>query len=58
MEPNNKKIHDYYLLPTIEFGHNNLKLSEDNIGLLDSFRFDTLELLWKICINVNIDRAA
>jgi DNA invertase Pin-like site-specific DNA recombinase len=58
MEPNNKEIHDYYLLPSIEFGHNNLKLSEDNIGLLDSFRFDTLEFLWKIGINVSIDKAA
>ena len=58
MEPNNKKIYDYYLLPSIEFGQDCLKLSEENIGLLDSFRFETLEFLWKIGINISIDKAA
>ena len=58
MEPNNKEIYDYYLLPSIEFGQSSLKLSEDNIDLLDSFRFETLEFLWKMGINVSIDKAA
>jgi hypothetical protein len=57
MDDKNEKIHDYYLLPSIEFGQGSLKLSEDNIDLLDSFRFDTLELLWKMGVNVSIDEA-
>jgi len=58
MNPDNKEIHDYYFLPSIEFGQGCLKLSEENIDLLDSFRFDTLEFLWKMSLNVSIDKAA
>jgi len=58
MDQRNKNIHDYYLLPYIEFGNESLRITEDNVGLLDSFRFDTLEFLWEIVININIDKAA
>ena len=58
LDQSNKNIYDYYILPSIEFGKECLKLSEENIDLLDSFRFDTLDFLWKMGVNVSIDKAA
>lgn len=57
MNSTNEQIHDYYILPTLEFGRNNLKLQESNIAFLDSFRTDSLDCLLKMSINIHIDMA-
>jgi DNA invertase Pin-like site-specific DNA recombinase len=58
MKPDNETIHDYYILPFLEFGKENLKLYEDNQGLLDSFRFDSLEQILRMSINTSFDEVA
>jgi len=55
MDSSNEKIYDYYILPYLEFGTNNLKLGEDNAELLDSFRSNDLDLLLRMSINVSLD---
>jgi len=58
MSPGNKKIHDYYILPYLEFGKENLKLYEKNQGILDSFRFDDLDQIFTMGINISLDEVA
>lgn len=57
MDAANENIHDYYILPALEFGDNPLKLQDENADLLDSFRTDTLDFLLGASININIDMA-
>ena len=57
MDSSNENIHDYYILPSIEFSNNKMMLFEDNSGLMDSFRTDTLDYLLNISINISIDKA-
>lgn len=57
MDYSNENIHDYYILPSIEFLNNKIRLFEDNSGLMDSFRTDTLDYLLNISINIPIDKA-
>lgn len=55
MDTRNEAIKDYYILPALEFSHEQIKLSEDNVGLLDSFRTDTLDYLLNLSINISLD---
>lgn len=49
MEPGNVEIRDYYLLPWIEYGSDpSLRLAPDNGILLDTFRFDNLEVFYDL----------
>ena len=57
MDARNEAIHDYYILPALEFSYEQLKLSEDNIGILDSFRTDTLDYLLDLSVNISLDKA-
>jgi hypothetical protein len=57
MDTSNEAIHDYYILPALEFSAGQIKLSEDNIGFLDSFRTDTLDYLLNLSINISLDKA-
>jgi hypothetical protein len=57
MDTSNEAIHDYYILPALEFSHGQIKLSEDNRGFLDSFRTDTLDYLLNLSINISLDKA-
>ena len=56
MDTHNKTIHDYYILPALEFSHNQIKLSENNTGLLDSFRSNTLDYLLNLSVNIPLDK--
>lgn len=56
MDTNNEKKHDYYILPELEFSREQLKLSESNAGLLDSFRTDTLDYLINLSVNIPLDK--
>lgn len=55
MNASNEKIHDYYILPSLEFGAHDLKLCEDNAELLDSFRSCNLDYLLGMSVNINLD---
>ena len=57
MDERNESIHDYYILPALEFSDIQLRLSEDNAGLFDSFRTDTLDYLLGLSINIPLDKA-
>ena len=57
MDTSNESIYDYYILPALEFSYQQIKLSEDNVGLLDSFRTDTLDYLLDLSINIPLDKA-
>ena len=57
MDTRNEAIHDYYVLPALEFSYDQLKLSEDNAGFLDSFRTDTLDYLLNLSVNISLDKA-
>lgn len=57
MDSANENIHDYYILPALEFGHNELKLQDENADLLDSFRADSLEYLLGMSVNISLDKA-
>jgi DNA invertase Pin-like site-specific DNA recombinase len=57
MDASNEKIYDYYILPSLEFGMHELKLSEDNAELLDSFRFCSLDYLLGMSVNIGLDKA-
>jgi len=57
MDSANETVHDYYILPALEFGHNDLKLHDENADLLDSFRADNLEFLLSLSVNISIDKA-
>lgn len=58
MDSSNEHIYDYYILPFLEFGSENLKLMEENTDLLDGFRFETLDYFWQMGVNVSLDKAA
>jgi len=57
MDVQNESIHDYYILPALEFGNNELNLHDENVELWDSFRTDSLEYLLEMCVNVSLDKA-
>lgn len=48
MAPGNQKIKDYYLLPSLDFRYPNLFLNEENVGILNSYRFDNLDYLFEM----------
>ena len=57
MDTRNEVIQDYYILPALEFSYEQIKLSEDNIGFLDSFRTDRLDYLLDLSVNISLDKA-
>lgn len=57
MDASNETIYDYYILPFLEFGAHDLKLCEENVELLDSFRFSSLDYLLGMSINIGLDKA-
>ncbi|SBW07599.1 Recombinase [uncultured delta proteobacterium] len=57
MDAANENIHDYYILPALEFGNSALRLQDENADLLDSFRADSLDYLLGMSINISLDKA-
>lgn len=58
MNLHNEKIYDYYILPSLEFGEESLKLCEKNHGLLDSFRTNSLDYILNMGLNISLDEVA
>jgi DNA invertase Pin-like site-specific DNA recombinase len=54
MSEDNKAAMDYYIFPMIDFKIANLKLLEENVELLDSYRYDDLETLYKTAKTISI----
>lgn len=54
MASDNKHIMDYYLLPSIDFKDPRLWLQEQNIGLLDSYRFPNLDYLFQMANRISL----
>lgn len=45
MDEFNTNVKDYYIIPLIDTGAWTVKLGEENYGLIDSYRFENLEIL-------------
>jgi hypothetical protein len=58
MARENEAIHDYYLLPKIDFQESMLRLREDNGVFLDAYRFDSLDALAMLSQRIQIEEAA
>lgn len=58
LAPGNQKPLDYYLLPSLDFGQERIRLAEQNAIELESYRFDTLDYLYGMGSQIRIKRAA
>lgn len=58
MDTTNRAAFDYYLFPRLDRVADHLRLAEDNGLCLDAYRFETLDLLYKIAVPVAVSRAA
>lgn len=58
MDTENRRIHDYYLLPAVEPAQASVRLREENGVFLDAFQFDTLDYLFRIIARVDVRSAA
>ena len=58
MDPENRRIYDYYLLPAFELAESSVRLREENGVFLDAFRFDTLDYLFRMIARVDVRSAA
>jgi DNA invertase Pin-like site-specific DNA recombinase len=54
MDALNENVLDYYLLPSLDFKTTDLKILEQNADLLDSYRFENLDLLYNSAKRVSI----
>ncbi len=58
MNPDNRSIRDYYLLPVIDVGGARLRLAEENGAMLDGYRFDDLDYFFALAERVRVEVAA
>ena len=58
LDRENKGILDYYLLPWLDLGPQGINLRESNGVILDGYRFDNLDMLYRMAERANIRRAA
>lgn len=58
MEPDNRSVLDYYLLPRIDMPSPSIRLCEDNGLFLDAYRFDTLDGFFRLSARTSIRSAA
>ena len=58
MDSSNAKVRDYYLIPRIDTGAWPERISEENYGLIDSYRFDTLDILNELAARYSLKDAA
>lgn len=58
MDPSNKAVLDYYLLPRIDFQAATLRIADDNGIFLDAYRFETLESLSHLSQRTYLQEAA
>lgn len=58
MDEQNENILDYYLLPTIDMSERKIRLCEDNGIHLDAYRFETLDILFRLSARNELGVAA
>ena len=58
LDRQNREPLDYYLLPWLDLGRARLRLWESNGSILDGYRFDGLEQLYRMSERARIRRAA
>jgi len=58
LDQQNAAALDYYLLPWLDLGATQLRLRENNGVLLDGYRFDSLDMLYRMAARSRIRRAA
>ncbi len=59
LDETNQAIKDYYLFPALDRGPDHLlRLKEGNHALLDSYRFDDLELLFDLAARISVEHTA
>jgi DNA invertase Pin-like site-specific DNA recombinase len=58
MNPDNRTVRDYLILPTVEISGSNVRIAEFNGIALDAFLFETLDPLFDLAERVGITEAA
>ncbi|MEZ2354861.1 recombinase family protein [Caballeronia sp. RCC_10] len=58
MKDGNEAPYDYYLLPRLDFGKRDIHLAERNSVELETYRFDTLEYLYRMAQRARLRRVA
>ena len=58
LDRENKEVLDYYLLPWLDLGPQGFNLRESNGVILDGYRFDNLDMLYRMAERASIRRAA
>jgi DNA invertase Pin-like site-specific DNA recombinase len=58
LDSENRAAIDYYLLPSLEFGHSLINLGERNPAEFESFRFESLDFLYGMAERARIRRVA
>ena len=58
MEPDNRQILDYYLIPAIDVENPQIRLTENNHFSLDAYRFDDLEPFFMLAERAALPEAA
>lgn len=58
LAPGNQSIQDYYLLPRLDFGLPRISLADHNGIEFESYRFDTLEYLYRMAERARLRRVA
>ncbi|QSN60457.1 recombinase family protein [Caballeronia sp. M1242] len=58
MKDGNESAHDYYLLPRLDFGQRDIQLAERNSVELETYRFDTLDYLYRMAERTRLRRVA
>jgi DNA invertase Pin-like site-specific DNA recombinase len=58
MNDSNDALHDYYLLPRVDFGQRKIQLAEHNSIEFETYRFDTLDYLHRMAERVRLRRSA
>jgi DNA invertase Pin-like site-specific DNA recombinase len=58
MDRANLQVHDYYLVPSIDMAAWPRRISEENAGLIDSYRYETLNVLEELAARSELKEVA
>ncbi len=58
MDEANENVLDYYLLPSIDMSASKIRLAEENGIYIDAYRFDTLDILFRLSARKDLGVAA
>jgi len=58
MDESNEHVLDYYLLPSIDMSESKIRLAEENGIYIDAYRFDSLDILFRLSARNELGAAA